>query len=186
MMALAHQKKDPKDDPLIKKIVFEAHKRGLYDGGLFLLIGDADEKVKTPFTGLAGFIFGTLHDLVGIPVVRDYDIRMIIQISIPLLWKKARPADFICDSPEAEKLRILNLSQTGTDLDENCIVAPKILVREIVKYVEEHLTKTKVNKKLVSRIEDSWKDFYKVVTQASRSIREPDPDPESDLGFQNL
>lgn len=156
LLGAKHNALAPHTIPVLKLVASEARRLGLMDD--FKPTATA----RVPFDLFCGCIFHILTSL-GLPA-RDYDVRMIAQMSVPTLWARATFDDHICQNPNLEHLRLINLGAAGTDLQQCCELDPEIAIREAIKYIEEHLIKSQLPKRIVSTIRKTIKEFVREAT----------------------
>ena len=145
LMACVSNKEDPAKIPLLRWSAEQARERKLFDSF-------DGETIRMPFDLLAGFVCECFLKILGLPGIRDYDVRLLTQMSIPKLWRIAQASDFACDGSGPENLRLMNLAEVATDMDGICVACPDVAVRELVLYVEDHMTKTNLKKDLVDKV----------------------------------
>ena len=156
LLGLITERKDPAQEPFIRWIIETARESGLFDG--------FDGKTtRAPFMYVAGCITSCFKNL-DIPL-REYDIRLIVQMAIPKLWEKAKAEDFAAGNPMVENIRLLNLAEVATDLEHICVFDPHIAMRELQMYVEDHMTKTKLKQKHVDMIQAEFKEMLEAAKQ---------------------
>lgn len=145
LMACVQNKENPAKIPLLRWSAEQARERKLFDSF-------DGETIRMPFDLLAGFVCECFLKILGLPGIRDYDVRLLTQMSIPKLWKAAQISDFVYDGSGPENLRLMNLAEVATNMEGICVVCPDVAVRELVLYVEDHMTKTKLKQDLVNKI----------------------------------